>query len=104
VVVPDLRAPPIHTTPNQVLKPLQFHDGTSDRRGSATTLAAGREVQQALVEYVLIDQHEAHVEVYTRTEQGWTLREARRGERIRLRSIDCEIEVDSIYEGVLETH
>jgi Uma2 family endonuclease len=58
----------------------------------------------SLVEYVLIDQHEPHVEVFTRTEQGWTLREARRGERLRLSSIDCEIEVDSIYEGVLEIH
>ena len=53
-------------------------------------------------EYVLVDQHEAHIEVITRTEAAWMLREARKGERIALASIGCELDVDSVYEGVLD--
>lgn len=54
----------------------------------------------SLCEYVLVNQYEPHVEVYRRTEQGFYLLEARKGESVRLESIQCHLDVDSIYEGV----
>ncbi len=56
----------------------------------------------SLREYVLVDQHAPHIEVYTRTDTGWTLREVRAGERIALASIGCELDVNAVYEGVFE--
>lgn len=56
----------------------------------------------SLREYVLVDQHEPHVEAYRRTEQGWMLSEAGRGGKLRLESIECALDVDAIYEGVFE--
>ncbi len=54
----------------------------------------------SLREYVLVDQHEPHIEAYRRTEQGWVLSEAGKGKQVRLDSIDCDLDVDAIYEGI----
>ena len=35
-------------------------------------------------------------------DRGWVLLEAGKGERLQLESIDCQLDVDSIYEGVFE--
>jgi Uma2 family endonuclease len=52
----------------------------------------------SLKHYVLVSQHEAHLEDYTRNEDGtWTLREARRGGQIVLSAIGCTLEVDALY-------
>jgi Uma2 family endonuclease len=56
----------------------------------------------SLREYVLVSQHAPHIESFRRTQQGWILSEAGKGQRIRLESIGCELEVDSIFEGVFE--
>ncbi|MBI5537176.1 MAG: Uma2 family endonuclease [Deltaproteobacteria bacterium] len=56
----------------------------------------------SLREYVLVDQHEPHIEVYRRSDQGWVLSEAGKGQKLRLESIECTLEVDAIFEGVLE--
>ena len=57
----------------------------------------------SLREYVLVSQHEPHIELFRRTEQGWIFLEASKGERLRLESIDCELDVDSVFEGVFES-
>ena len=56
----------------------------------------------SLREYVFVSQHEPHIEVFRRTDQGWVLLEAQKGGRLRLESISCELDVDSIFEGVFE--
>jgi Uma2 family endonuclease len=54
-----------------------------------------------LTEYVLVSHREPLIEVFRRGEDGrWTRIEARRGGRARLVSVDCELDVDGIYEGV----
>jgi Uma2 family endonuclease len=75
--------------------------------GADEALDRGRKAEHyrripSLTEYVLVDQHEPHIEAYRRTEQGWMLSEAGSGQRLRLESIDCTLDVDAIYEGVLE--
>ena len=54
----------------------------------------------SLREYVLISQHEAHIEVVRRTERGWILLEAGKGGTVELESVGGVLVVDSIYEGV----
>lgn len=49
-----------------------------------------------------MSQGEPHIEVYTREERGWVLREAGAGEKLALSSIGCELVVDEVYEGVFE--
>ncbi|MEI8256871.1 MAG: Uma2 family endonuclease [Deltaproteobacteria bacterium] len=56
----------------------------------------------SLREYALVDQHEPHIEAYRRTEQGWVLSEAGKGQRLRLESIDCDLDVDAIFDAVTE--
>jgi Uma2 family endonuclease len=56
----------------------------------------------SLQEYVLVSQHEPHIESYRRSEQGWVLSEAGKGQKLRIESIEAELDVDSIYEGVFE--
>lgn len=67
----------------------------------------GRKFEQyrsvpSLREYVLVRQNEPHIEVYTRGDDAWTLREARKGQTIAVVSIGCVLEVDAVYSGVLE--
>ncbi len=56
----------------------------------------------SLREYILVSQHRPHIELFRRTERGWTLLEAGKGQRLHLESIDCQLDVDAVYEGVLE--
>ena len=56
----------------------------------------------SLREYILVSQHRPHIELFRRTERGWSFLEAGKGQRLHLESIDCELDVDAIYEGVLE--
>jgi Uma2 family endonuclease len=51
----------------------------------------------SLQAYVLVAQDEAHVEVYTRAADGWTLTEARAGESVAIPCLGGRIEVDAIY-------
>jgi Uma2 family endonuclease len=55
----------------------------------------------SLREYLLVSQHQRHLEVFRRTERGWVLLEAGAGGRIELESIGCRLEVDEVYEGAL---
>jgi len=88
-----------------ILNPTLLVEVLSD---STEAFDRGRKFEQyrripSLREYVLVRQDEPHIEVYTREAQGWVLREAGRGEKIGLASIGCELDVDSVYEGVFET-
>jgi Uma2 family endonuclease len=58
----------------------------------------------SLQEYVLVSQDEPRIEVYRRNnEGGWTLYEARLGEKLELRSIGVSLDVTAVYENPLET-
>ena len=57
----------------------------------------------SLREYVLVDQHEPHVEVYRRNESGrFELFEARAGETLELTSIGAVVAIDEIYANPLD--
>ena len=54
-----------------------------------------------LRDVVLVSQHEARVEVYSRDERGrWVLSTANAGERFSLTAMDGAIEVDRVYADV----
>lgn len=55
-------------------------------------------------EYLLISQDERFVTLYTKyNERFWFQSEYVKGETLRLESLDCEISVDEIYQGILES-
>jgi Uma2 family endonuclease len=54
----------------------------------------------SLQHYVLIAQDRRRVEVYTRSDEGWTLRLFEPpAPRVLLPAIQVELEIDGIYEG-----
>lgn len=53
-------------------------------------------------EYVLVSQKEPLVELWYRESGSWSHSEGRAGERLALRSIGCDLEVDEIYRRVFE--
>ncbi len=56
---------------------------------------------QSLRDFVLVSQHKAHVEVYSRADGGrWVLSTAGAGDRISLTAMDGSIEVDRVYADV----
>ncbi len=58
----------------------------------------------SIEEYVLASQKEPRIEVFTRQpEESWMLRVYGPGERVALRSLECAIEVDRVYEGVFDS-
>lgn len=52
----------------------------------------------SLREYVLVAQDRRRVEVWLRSEDGWTHTTHDAGARASLRSITCEIDVDELYD------
>lgn len=58
----------------------------------------------SLREYVLVSQHEPHIEVFRRNAEGhFILDEATKGGSVVLPSIDCTLDVDSIFANPLAT-
>lgn len=56
----------------------------------------------SLAAYVLIAQDEPRIEVYFRNADGdWVLHEARRGERIKINTLDISLSVDEVYANPL---
>ena len=49
--------------------------------------------------YVLVDASEERVEVFTRSGEGWLLREAGPGEKVELGLFDAQLEADALYAG-----
>jgi Uma2 family endonuclease len=57
----------------------------------------------SLREYVLVSEHEPHIEVFRRGEPGrWYFFEARAGEMLTLESIGCTISVDEVYANLVD--
>ena len=88
--------------PNTVLNPTLLVEVLSD---STEGFDRGRKAEHyrrcpSLREYVLVSQHEAHLEVMGRTERGWILVEAGKGEEVLLESVGCKLVVDAIYQGI----
>jgi Uma2 family endonuclease len=54
----------------------------------------------SLKHYVLVSQKEPRIEVFTREDDGWRLRNYGPTDRVALDSIGCTIEVDAMYAGV----
>lgn len=77
---------------------------------SASTAAYDRTVKHAhyrripsLRDYLLVDQHERHVEHYQRNDDGsWTLRDVVAGGVITLTTLGCRLSVDAIYANPLD--
>ncbi len=64
---------------------------------------AGYRSIPSVQEYVLASHKQPRIEVFTRQPDGsWTLRIYGPGERAVLASVECSIEVDKIYDGVLD--
>ncbi len=54
----------------------------------------------SLRDYVLVSQHEPHIEVYSLRDGQWALSEAEGGGRVALTAIDGAIDVDRVYAGI----
>ena len=53
-------------------------------------------------EYLLIDQYKKFVTLYTKhNERFWFQSEYVAGETLKLESVDCELKVDEIYQGII---
>lgn len=90
--------------PNTVLNPTVIVEVLSD---STEAFDRGKKSERyrglaSLREYVVVSQHEPHIEVLRRTDEGWMLTEAKRGQTIRLASIGCELVVDEVFAGLFE--
>lgn len=53
-------------------------------------------------EYVLVSQRARRVEIWRRRGDAWVRQEGTAGERLILESIQCELDVDALYQGVLD--
>jgi Uma2 family endonuclease len=54
-----------------------------------------------LQEYVLVNQYQVEIEQYTKTPEGWLLRDyGTDAEQIRLKSVDWDITIADLYDGV----
>jgi Uma2 family endonuclease len=88
---------------NIVLNPVVIVEVTSD---STESYDRGEKFEHyrripELLEYVLLSHRERLVEVFRRSDGGnWIRFEARQGARAELESIECELDVDSLYEGI----
>lgn len=59
---------------------------------------------ESLREYLLISQEQKFVTLYTKhNERFWFQSEYVEGENLKLESLDCELSVDEIYQGILES-
>ncbi|MGI9036235.1 MAG: Uma2 family endonuclease, partial [Pyrinomonadaceae bacterium] len=58
---------------------------------------------ESLREYLLISQNEKFVTLYTKyNEKFWFQSEYVGGEKLKLESLECELSVDEIYQGIIE--
>jgi len=53
-----------------------------------------------LQHFLLVSQHDKHIELYTRTGDHWTLRDAVEGESLYLAALDGTLSVDRVYAGI----
>jgi len=53
-----------------------------------------------LKHFLLVSQHDRHIELYTRAGDHWTLHDAREGESLHLAALDGALSVDRVYVGI----
>jgi Uma2 family endonuclease len=53
---------------------------------------------ESLSEYLIVSHRERRIEVWSREKNGWVLRVAGPGERVRLQSSNMELDVDQLYD------
>jgi Uma2 family endonuclease len=92
---------PIQPTDHQIHEPVVIVEvlsrSTGDRDRGAKWV--GYRALPSLQHYVLIAQERRRVEVYTRSDEGWTLRLFEPpGRRVPLPAIKLELDLDQIYE------
>jgi hypothetical protein len=49
---------------------------------------------------VIVSHDKPHLEVWQRSDRGWSRSEARPGDSVKLAAIDCELAADGVYRGV----
>jgi Uma2 family endonuclease len=70
--------------------------GSTERDDRGSKFAHYRRLA-SLQDYVLVSQSEPRIEVFSRGDDGWTLRFAGSGDSARLPSIDVNLDVDELY-------
>jgi Uma2 family endonuclease len=56
----------------------------------------------SLREYVLVASDHVHIDHFVRDREGWHLRQYEAGQRIKLASLPCELDVDEVYRRVFD--
>jgi Uma2 family endonuclease len=78
----------------EVLSPFTEARDTLEKRIAYQSLSS-------LKEYLLIAQDKIQVRIYRRLQDGWELETCTPGDALRLSSLQLEIDIGEIYEGVL---
>lgn len=89
--------------PNAVTNPMVIVEVLSDSTETWDRIGKFRHYRklESLRDYVLVSQHERHIEVYSRDDAGrWVLSEAGEGESVTVSSLGGAIEVDRVYRGI----
>ncbi|WP_159788969.1 Uma2 family endonuclease [Sodalinema gerasimenkoae] len=94
----DLQAQTSVKHPTVIVEVLSPSTATGDR---STKLKCYRQIP-TVQEYVLVDSQSMTVELYRRGDEGrmWGYAQYEAGERFRLESLDFELELSVLYEGV----
>lgn len=89
--------------PNAVTNPLVIVEVLSDSTERWDRVGRFRHYRalESLRDYVLVSQHDRHIEVYSRDAAGrWVMSEAGEGESVAVSSLGGSIGVDRVYRGI----
>lgn len=90
--------------PNAVTNPMVIVEVLSDSTERWDRVGKFRHYRalQSLRDYVLVSQHDRHIEVYSRDAAGrWVMSEAGEGESVAVASLGGVIDVDRVYRGIV---
>ena len=94
---------PDEEDPNAVTNPLVIVEVLSDSTERWDRVGKFRHYRalESLRDYVLVSQHDRHIEVYSRDAAGrWVMSEAGEGESVAVSSLGGSIGVDRVYRGI----
>jgi Uma2 family endonuclease len=89
--------------PNAVTNPMVIVEVLSDSTERWDRVGKFRHYRalKSLCDYVLVSQHDRHIEVYSRDVDGrWVMSEAGEGESVAVASLGGVIDVDRVYRGI----
>jgi Uma2 family endonuclease len=89
--------------PNAVTNPLVIVEVLSDSTERWDRVGKFRHYRalESLRDYVLVSQHDRHIEVYSRDAAGrWVMSEASEGESVAVASLGGVLDVDRVYRGI----